>query len=173
MILIDYAPPKRVSRREVYDESHAYSTVPGEAGRSELIAIARRVGIHPRRVHLLEGRIACLLVASHEVHQLQEGGARIATDDEIRALYEPPARPDVAHCETHGDYDGLMSPDGCPDCAEESFRALQERSRTHPSPAPSLEEQGRIRDQWNGRRWQFRSRGIRPGLCAPEPRRTT
>lgn len=135
MVIIDYARPTRVSRRELLDESHAYSTLADDAGTAELAAMARRAGIPMRRVRQIGGGLSCLAVACHEVHQLLQAGARLGTRDEIRALFRRPAG--VGHCDTHGDFDALMSPDGCPDCAEADFRAVQAGPST---PGPAMDE---------------------------------
>ena len=44
-LLIDYAPPKKVSRRgDWHDSSAIYSTLPGREGYLELFRLAGRIG---------------------------------------------------------------------------------------------------------------------------------
>jgi len=96
-LLIDYAPPKKVSRRgDWHDSSAIYSTLPGREGYLELFRLAGRIGVHPRRVHLTGDRAHALL-RCREVFLAEKAGARRGTPDEIRALWPRPVPLEADH----------------------------------------------------------------------------
>jgi hypothetical protein len=89
-LLIDYAPPKRISTRgDHFDDSAIYSTLPGREGYLELLRMAGRIGVGARRVHLTGDRAHALL-RCHEVFAAEREGARRGTPDEIRPLWPRP-----------------------------------------------------------------------------------